>query len=1508
MLVLGLLALAAGASVPASVQAQGQGAIDLSVALEPLDGGLRGSQRLDVYIQNTGELDAYDVEVVITVLPEKYPFETDSTAPIGTLHYGPANVITWRIPVLESDKSYITFLSNDNLPGTGEAPDMLHFTATIREKIADREPDITLKDNDAEAWQRINAHDRSNHVYSRPGGYFISAEVDDPFPEPGDPVTFSIRAEAGEFQGGELSMGSDDFQVHIELTDGLTYQSHTVTTDGTHPYVPTPTYNSDTGWWDIGYFPQRLIRNHLLTLNIIVDSDKMVNEQCLTATLTAVPPEVTGFGDDNYAKICLGMPPTDRKVLLTKGQTDLVALYRCVGITAGPCDSDDTLEMVALGGTATQAAGADYRAFRPENVVVQISDPGGRQSGVANPVWRSGSTWTGDNTAGLIPGVVASMREPVTPNYKAHTSAISGVDTLPGSMKIIIADYTPVTILDVDNMPSGGPLDLTATGSSPDAITNILFVFGALGTYVTDITLGSTDKKGTTATADDVTYTDTGRYTFHVGPVAELEVRDAGANPELSTDQQAYTITAVNNGPDAAPAVRVTSLPTGVTEYVASEGSYDSASGVWTIGDLKHKGVRLAAGRSEGPTLTLITDAATPPDITAAIANNQDYTLCIDSDGDDVDAASEAACTATSGNTWHTVKYYDHITGNNTATIMARAGTGVGHPDAPTNLRVVETPVANIVQWEAVAEVNGFPVTHYQVQRSASPWETLSDNPKGTVFADMGDGAANASYRVRAVNRLDVPGPWSQQATPHLKPGRPKSFTAAGQSDTQAGLSWSAPDPVAGVTVSGYDLEFSKDGGATWTSLAPPATLGQSATSYTHTDAALTAASLTPVILRQYRARTVGTIDSSTVKSDWATATLAHPKPGVPKTFAAAGQSETQASLSWRAPAAVTHVSVTGYELDISTDGGTSWATVTGTPTLVGTTWSLPHSDPGLAADAVRQYRARTLGTVGSVPVQSDWAYALATEDYPAPGAPRNFAARAINQSQVNLSWSVPETVSGVAHTGYHLEFSSDGNTWTRLADDQSRTVLPATATSHPHVNNALAAGSLRQYRLRAVGTANNAVFESGWVFASAATEAVGPPLDLSATAHGSGRIDLTWDKPGFGASLVTGYRIDYTPASPEEWQTVEHGYRADANPSRYEHTGLSPGQEYCYRVASVYARGTGPFSTQACAATDAVPTDLPGQPENLRVTQVGSDYVTLEWDPPSVGGAVEYYQWRSNSHDPAEVSPRTATRVRVGSLAPSQTYDFQVRAGNSAHGRGQWSEPVRSRLNEAGGAVVASPTELELEVAKGGTGRFNVRLKRSPEWPLQVYFHSDGPSCLTESLSYQQAKILLPSNPPPGMAFSNDDWKGFWNDDWWGPPDDRHAAPWNGGHDIELDASGCEDSATAVVNYDLVSLPFSYLDGIPLWEELGLDQEKWEADWGIDPLDGISGPSVKVTVTVEDGAVFRRAPAGEQGLARANTGGTALNVSVTLPPPAAVRRREERGLYGSQLAWDWWD
>ena len=1500
-----------------------------------------------------------------------FSFETVSPSPqisglASPLEVGPRikrygtfdnSSMIWTIPELSvqsftsSETAAVAVVHVPNIP-TVSRPVVVRLKAEIIGSDPAEPPGFD-NNNVAEMLSASETGGRGHHPHGDAG--VTIRGISERSPNAGGATTFTVVAHneprfySRPLEGLTYSHTQLGVRVRIELSPGLTFAGIPTAPSGT-------TFSTTTGIWDVGTLEAEDADAKSLPVAVNLTSDSLADlpleKRCLTAeVIRAVPWFASDIRkrENDIATLCLG---ERGEALLSGVLSDVLLFYvrDCVGDTSAPCTSADTVELLARDDTTvsddwarrvTRSREVRSTYVRPEQITVHVQDPFGRQP---DGTWRTGEP-------GLVHKLdITGLSVPGTWTHLKRSISVPDGVTLPGSFSIRPSSVLTFNFLDPVNAKQAGPFRLSNTFSVEQVV-----IFGALGTYRVTPAFHFTHK---TIDADtdgnkDV-FTASGTYTFHVGPMAELEVRDAEASPAVAADRQAYTVMAVNNGPDEAPAVQVTGLPTGVTEYAASVGEYDPTSGVWTIGRLRVGNYRSLGRADEGPTLTLITADAAGSKITPAIENTQDYCVRIKTGATDPTNDLKCLGNLPTGYTEHSVAYYDYIVRNDSATITARAGTGVGVSGAPQSVEAIATTSGVVVTWQPVERVNGLPVTHYEVERNGV---ILGDNPEGTTYLHR-TGSGSAAYRVRAVNNFDVPGPWSESSSrrpgapkgisatvassgtqidlswgapdevtgvditgydveyldgatwtslaaeqsaltfEHTgltllpgavwqyrartvgedgdvktksgwamasvtvaapKPGVPKDFTASVVSDTKANLSWSAPDDVTHVTRTGYEFAFSKDGGNTWESLTSQTA---TATNFTHTHSALSAGAT-----RQYRARTVGTVNSGgltvTVKSDWAFAVAMrdHPTPGAPKDFTATGVSDAQAKLEWDTPDAVAGVSVTGYDIEFSEDGGNDWDSLVEGQSETDTDFE--HIDNTLGADAIRQYRVRTVGTVivggETVEVKSDWAFAAATKDYPTPGAPRNFVARAISQSQVDLSWSAPEAVSGVRITGYDLDFSTDGANWSSLAQGR-------TETTFPHTDDTLAAGVIRQYRLRAVGTdTNNAVFKSGWVFASAATEEVGAPLNLTATRDGIGRIDLTWDVPGFGADRVTGYRIDYTLATPEQWQTLEHGYRT--SPRRYEHTGLSPGQEYCYRVAATYTGGTGAFAERACATTEGAPTDLPGEPENLRFARVGSNFVELEWDPPSVGGTVAYYEYRHNFiADPVEVTPRGATRVRVGGLTPFWTYDFEVRGRNSL-GPGEWAWSGHVTLNQAGEVIVASPQDLEVE--KGGTGSFNVRLKRSPQWPLRVYFTWEGPDCLTESLPYQQGQILLPANPPPS--------RGFWEFDngWWGPPDDRFARQWNAGLDVKMDASGCQGGETAVVKSDLWTVPFSYLEGLPMWDELNLNEEEWREKWGVDPLDGISGPSVTVRVT-DDGV------GGQQGGDPGDSAGDA-------GPPTAV-------------------
>ena len=1252
--------------------------------------------------------------------------------------------------------------------------------------------------------------------YFTNGDTGIGVSVSDRFPPKGATTTFTVHAT--NFPGGELGgcnylHTQHDVQVAISLSPGLTFT-------GTQPQAPSgTTFSTSTGMWNVGTLEEREGNKRIIlslpvavTLSNVGLTSLPLEELCLTAEVVSAAPWSSRRQNDT-ATVCLGEDPP---VVLTSGDASLFYFHDCVGSTSTPCTSADTLEMfLSVTKVGNNLPGLDRvdlfnharhdiptrgtTWLQPETVIVQVLEPSARQS---DGTWHTGE-----------PGVVHTIdaRDLSIPSIWTHYSlSISVPDgtTLPGSFSLRPAPAPHVNLLDPVNRMRRGPLALTSPFSGEHIVK-----FGTLGTYRATLAIGFTHK---TIDADtdgnkDV-FTGSGTYTFHVGPISELEVRDAGASPAIASGQNAYTIAAVNNGPDAAPAVRVTGLPTGVTEFFASEGDYNSSSGVWTIGELDTGVNRRATGRTAFPTLSLAATATTP--ITTTIENTQDY--CVRIKTADPDPENDLECVAGSppmGYTEHTTAYYDHIEGNNTTTIEARAGTGEGAPGTPS------TPTAEIhgsslalLSWTPVQNLYGHPVTGYEVERSAGPGQETVREVKGTIYADAQGGGGNLAYRVRAVNEFGVKGPWSQVVETQAQTGRagkPTGLTVTADGLNAVMLSWSAPANNGGAPITGYRVDYSAEDNVVRNLARSHAT-----TTYEHSG-------LEAGTSYCYRVAAINGIGTGPF-SGRACATT-EDVPGAPRNLSATANGTSTIDLSWQAPSHDGGSAVTGYDVEYSDNAGVSWhalATVQ--------SGTITHPDTGLLPASRRCYRVKAVNIHGESPLSGQ---ACATTEG-APSAPRNLSARPDSETSIELSWNAPSDDGGEAVTGYVVErYSTDAEEWVNRASGH---------TTETYVDTELDTGLNYCYRVAATNS-NGTGDYSGQ--ACATTEGLpDAPENLSATVDGKTSITLTWDRPtDTGGATIVGYRVDYSTDNGVEWMTLEHDYER----TTYGHSGLLPGGSYCYRVAAAHDNGVGPFSDQVCATTEGAPTDLPSEPENLRLTHVGRDRVTLKWDPPSLGGEVEYYEYRYDYEEPVRVTGRT-TQVSVRGLSQEFTYDFKVRAGN-ALGVGEWAPPSGSLPVQAapGGMGIASrPLELEFKKnAQGqfGPGSFNVKLGGSPKWPMSVGLLWEGDVCLTDDLPYLQHKILLPGDPKPSKA--------FWSDPYWGPPGDRFAAPWNSGINFQVDASRCSGGETAVVYIDVATLSFGAIAGVSLWddEDLNLDREEWEQKWGI-PFQYQTGPSVKLS------------------------------------------------------------
>ena len=730
---------------------------------------------------------AHDVVVRITATANNREYKPYANLDVPSSGYIDLSRGEWVIPFLPPNgsaeaiirpQSFIPYVRDQELP--------FRMHAELVEPRYLASPAGDQGSVETEWWYVRSA----NSIIKWPGADVgVQATSIPPSPAPGTETTFQVFARNYRYEYDNPRIGPSkiiakqwDVQIKIDLSPGLSF--------GPGLTAPTGTsFDAESGIWDVGvlsgFFGPLTLKS--LSIPVLIDADDVVLERlCLTATVVkATPPfaELDPLARTNDVDtVCLGKSP-----LLTSGEIILWRPHDCVGVTTLPCGTNDDLKLFArtkVGNnmlSGIRVSGDIY--LDPQSFIIQVLDPRGRVydrhadsiTAATTVSWQTGRK---DSGAYNHDGVTLQYsQQGFNANISdwdnlTRTVAVSGLDgaTAPGRVRVRFDGSFPTTYYDPYPTYTRSPVNLT---SPANWRTDMFFEFDTLGTYVVSFSALATR-------TDNTPYTASGDYTFHVGPIAELAVRDARVrSPLVEPGRWAYTILAENNGPNTAPDVQVTltDVPQGAEAFF-SDGTYQEVScqdglcrGVWDLGELPVSITRPSGGRLPFPTLTLITDADAPANIQASIRNTKDYTVCIDSDGRNVipKPASDVACEATSGNSWHSTNYFDYDEENDEATIAALPGTGEGAPGTPRSVRVrtYPDPPFAIVSWDRVERLNGWDVDGYEVHASAPPCErpafdaTASATVRERVYFDTSPPSGEATcYAVRAVNVHGVTGHW----------------------------------------------------------------------------------------------------------------------------------------------------------------------------------------------------------------------------------------------------------------------------------------------------------------------------------------------------------------------------------------------------------------------------------------------------------------------------------------------------------------------------------------------------------------------------------------------------------------------------------------------------------------------------------------------------------------------------------------------------------------------------
>ena len=490
-----------------------------------------------------------------------------------------------------------------------------------------------------------------------------------------------------------------------------------------------------------------------------------------------------------------------------------------------------------------------------------------------------------------------------------------------------------------------------------------------------------------------------------------------------------------------------------------------------------------------------------------------------------------------------------------------------GQPAAPSVSATAGSTTSLDVTWTAPTNT-GPAIASYDLQYRAGTSGNFTNGPQNVTgtSAAIGSLAADTSYevQVRATN-AEGDGDWSVAGTGRTTatsaPGAPTGLSATASGTTAINLSWSAPASTGGSAITGYKIEVSSDGGSSWTDQV--ANTNSTATTYAHTG-------LASGDTRHYRVSAINANGAGTA-SNVDSATTGTSVPGAPTGLSATASGTTAINLSWSAPASTGGSAITGYKIESSSDGGSSWSDLVANTSNTTTTYA--HT--GLAAGDTRHYRVSAINTNGAGTASN---VDSATTGTSVPGAPTGLSATASGTTAINLSWSAPASTGGSAITGYRIEVSSNGtSSWTNLVANTSNTT-----TTYAHTG--LTAGTTRHYRVSAIN-ANGTGVPSNVANATTGATAPGAPTGLSATASGTTAINLSWSAPAStGGSAITGYKIEVSPNGTSGW--TDQVANTNSTATTYAHTGLAAGDTRHYRVSAINTNGAGTASNVANATT----------------------------------------------------------------------------------------------------------------------------------------------------------------------------------------------------------------------------------------------------------------------------------------------------------------------------------
>lgn len=217
-------------------------------------------------------------------------------------------------------------------------------------------------------------------------------------------------------------------------------------------------------------------------------------------------------------------------------------------------------------------------------------------------------------------------------------------------------------------------------------------------------------------------------------------------------------------------------------------------------------------------------------------------------------------------------------------------------------------------------------------------------------------------------------------------------------------------------------------------------------------------------------------------------------------------------------------------------------------------------------------------------------------------------------------------------------------------------------------------------------------------------------PSELAAEAQSNTEIVVTWND---NSNNETGFVLEWSTTSGSGYTTINIA----TDVVSYEHSGLSPGTVYYYRIKAVRNTAESSYSAEASTITTLAP------PTNLGASTVSSSQINLTWDDNSsieTGYAIERSTTQGSGYSVIHTTAANVESYNNTGLTENTTYYYRVQAIGSAVNSAysdEASATTSPALNAPSdlSATAVSNTQIDLAWTDNSSNETGFEIYRAP-------------------------------------------------------------------------------------------------------------------------------------------------------------------------------------------------